>query len=95
MDKPLEMLDPDDMVELILKSVDKSDLFRSNWDREFVKIILQMALEKGDFAHFVEYYGSKLDSMDFDWYFQPSIVKMFDENFYSEVYQEVFGDEDV
>lgn len=94
MGRPLEMLDPNDMMDLILQSVEQSDLFRTKWDREFVKIVLQMALEKGDFGHFVEYYGCRLDGVDFETYFKSSIVKLLDEDSYDEIYEEIFGDED-
>lgn len=90
--KPLKMLDPGKMVELILQSVEKSDLFRSDLDRDFVKIVLDMYLTKGDFPHFVEYYGSKVDRNDFETYFKRTVVKMFDENFYHEFVEEYYGD---
>jgi hypothetical protein len=90
--KPLKMLDPKKMVELILQSVEKSDLFRSDLDRDFVKIVLDMYLTKGDFPHFVEYYGNKVDRNDFETYFKSTVVKMFDENFYNEFVEEYYGD---
>ena len=86
------MMEPQKMVDLILQSVGDSDLFVSDWERDFVKIVLDMYLTKGDFPHFVEYYGSRVDRNDFETYFKSAVVKMFDENFYDEFVEEYYGD---
>ena len=36
-----------------------------------------MSLTKGDFSHFVTYYGNKVDGNDFDWYFKPYLSKKY------------------
>lgn len=92
MAKPHKMLEPEKMMDLILQSVAKSDLFRDELEREFVKIVLEMALVKGDFPHFVEYYGCRVDRNDFELYFRNSIVKIFDQNFYDEFVNEYYGE---
>ena len=73
----LEMLSPNRMMELILQSVGKSDLFKSDWERNFVNIVLEMFMTKGDFEHFVNYYGDKLDLSDFETYFKDYIFDKF------------------
>lgn len=90
----LEMLSPNRMMELILQSVGKSDLFKSDWERDFVNIVLEMFMTKGDFEHFVNYYGDKLDLSDFETYFKDYIFDNFDENVYYELENELFGDYD-
>lgn len=95
MRKPLGMLPPPKMMDLILQSVEKSDVFRSEWDKNFVRIVLDMYLTKGDFPHFVEYYGEKVDRNDFESYFKDTILSMFDfdDECYKEIEDEFFGDE--
>lgn len=90
----LEMLSPNRMMELILQSVGKSDLFKSDWERDFVNIVLEMFMTKGDFEHFVNYYGDKLDLSDFEIYFKDYIFDKFDEDIYYELENELFGDYD-
>lgn len=90
----LEMLSPNRMMELILQSVGKSDLFKSDWERDFVNIVLEMFMTKGDFEHFVNYYGDKLDLSDFETYFKDYIFDKFDEDIYYELENELFGDYD-
>lgn len=90
----LEMLSPNRMMELILQSVGKSDLFKSDWERNFVNIVLEMFMTKGDFEHFVNYYGDKLDLSDFEIYFKDYIFDKFDEDIYYELENELFGDYD-
>ena len=90
----LEMLSPNRMMELILQSVGKSDLFKSDWERNFVNIVLEMFMTKGDFEHFVNYYGDKFDLSDFEIYFKDYIFDKFDEDIYYELENELFGDYD-
>lgn len=94
MDKPLKILFPKEMVELILKSIEDSDLFRSDWDKYFVKIVLEMYLTKGDFSHFIEYYGRKTDLSDFQTYFKETIINRYGEDIYFVMEDELYGDDD-
>ena len=51
-------------------------------------------MTKGDFEHFVNYYGDKLDLSDFETYFKDYIFDKFDEDIYYELENELFGDYD-
>lgn len=90
----LKMLPPSEMMDLILQSIEESDLFRSDWDRGFVKVVLEIFLTKGDFEHFVEYYGGMVDRGEFEYYFKDTIIDIFDEEFYDEVEKICYGDDD-
>lgn len=92
MANPNKMIDPQKMMDLIIQSVGKSDLFRDELEKEFVKIVLEMALVKGDFVHFVEYYGCRVDRSDFEIYFKDWFVKNFGEDSYELFVSEYYGD---
>ena len=47
----LKMLPPSEMMDLILQSIEESDLFRSDWDRGFVKVVLELFLTLCTRAH--------------------------------------------
>lgn len=90
----LKMLPPSEIMELILQSIEESDLFRSDWDKGFVKVVLELFLTKGDFSHFVEYYDGMVDRSEFEHYFKDTIIDIFDEDFYYEVENNFYGDDD-
>lgn len=91
MDKPLKMLSPSEMMDLILQSVEESNLFRSEWDKEFVRIVLEIALVKGDFIHFVNYYSNKVDVSNFESFFKSYIVNKHGEDFFYVLRDKYFG----
>lgn len=84
------MMQPQRIMDLVLQSVENSDLFESDLEKEFVKNTLQMALEKGDFPHFVEYYGQRMDFTDYECYFKKMITKQFDEDVCKLIAKEIF-----
>lgn len=86
-------LSPQIIENLIFKALDGSNIFESEWEKEFVKIILHMFMDKGDFAHFYKYYGDKLNLAEFEWYFKQPILKLFDEDLYYDIEDEIFGEE--
>lgn len=90
----LKMLPPSEMMDLILQSIEESDLFRSDLDRGFVKVVLELFLTKGDFEHFVDNYGGMVDRSEFEHYFKDTIIDIFCEEFYDEVAKNFYGVDD-
>jgi hypothetical protein len=88
LDKDLPPMD--EIKLLILQSIRKSDLFETEWIREFTAIIMDMYIDKCDGLEiFVNHYEPSI--YDFEDYFQDTLIDMLKKEDYEE-FKNGFGE---
>ena len=84
----------EELHNLILQSVEKSDLFENEKLRDFTVVILDLFIHKCDgLKFFVDYY--EVDNTDMDLYFKKTIIDRYDEEFYKDLVEIIGENSDV
>ena len=90
MSKPLKFPPMEELHQLILQSVEKSDLFENEKVRDFTVAMLNLFIHKcNGLQVFADYY--EIDNTDMDLYFKSVITNRYDEEIYKDLV-EIIGE---
>jgi len=92
--KQLKFPSMEELHQLILLSVEKSDLFENEKVRDFAVVILDLFIHKCDgLQFFVDYY--EVDKVDMDLYFKSIVTDRYDEEFYKSLVRMLGGNDEI
>jgi len=94
MSKPLRLPPMEELHQLILQSVKKSDLFENERVRDFTVAVLDLFIHKcNGLQFFADYY--EIDNTDMDLYFKSVITNRYDEEIYKDLVEIIGENSDV
>jgi len=92
--KPLKFPPIEELHQLILQSVEKSDVFENEKVRDFTVVVLDLFIHKcNGLKFFVDYY--EVDGVDMELYFKKPIMDRYDEEFYKDLVEIIEENSDV
>ncbi len=84
----------EELHQLILQSVEKSDLFKNEKVRDFTVAVLDLFIHKSNgLQFFADYY--EIDNTDMDLYFKSVITDRYDEEIYKDLVEIIGENSDV
>lgn len=90
------MRNPNEIENLIFKSVKQSNLFDGEWESMMYSNLLKMIIIKGGgIEEFIQHYSPYFDVSDLEYYFKDDLIKRYGNDGYQLFIDFVVGENDV